>query len=215
MPEPVEIKTTQSRIKKATLRGLFHICSLAIAAGSFVAFEHFRAQEYPVASGLSLLATAIFGLTPLRDVTRILFAIEGSALHLAHALGGLAFLGLCGSGFVSGTPLLTHVSQLLMQQNQSPTLQSFAGSLPQIEKLAKSGDASQALNLLANLVSKAEALGKAPPGTSARLNVGISLGIDALERATQQLAANPATAVAARDLRHRLVIARTDLVKNR
>ncbi len=97
---------------------------------------------------VSLASAAVFGFAPLRDVLRLVFRVEGKALHLAHGLGSLALIGLPVSGVVTGRPVLTHAwmapfammgaAQAVMHQNnprnakQAAALKQFAVSLPEV-----------------------------------------------------------------------------------
>ena len=85
-------------------------------------------------------------VVPLRDVLRIVFRIEGKALHIAHGLGSLGLLALPFTGAVSRTNVLNRAwmgpfaimgaAQAMMHQNnprnakQAAALQRFAASLP-------------------------------------------------------------------------------------
>ncbi len=120
-------------------------------------------------------------------------------------------------------------AQAIMHQDhprnaaQAAALRTFATSLPEVEQFTKSGDltspanAQRAITVLTDLVGKAEALGEtelqADPGFQSALRqtttrLGLSLGLDAIDRAIDALARNPATAGAVPDLRKRLAAAR-------
>ena len=64
----------------------------------------FKLEGRSTAAMVSLVSAAVFGFVPLRDVLRIVFRIEGKALHIAHGLGSLALIGLPVSGVVSSRP---------------------------------------------------------------------------------------------------------------
>ncbi|HEY8105655.1 MAG TPA: hypothetical protein VIE46_06080 [Gemmatimonadales bacterium] len=95
---------------KIALRILLHTGFLLIAVGCLAAYAHFKAEGQSGASLASLVAAAGFGFAPVRDLVRLVFGIEGKALHLVHGLGGLALVGLPLAGVVSGGPVLTHAA---------------------------------------------------------------------------------------------------------
>ena len=133
-------------------RILLHLGFLVIALGCLAGYEHFKAAGQSTQSIVCLVAAAVFGFAPVRDLIRILFRIEGRALHLVHAVGGLTLLALPLTGVVSGTPVLTHAAmapfaimgaaQAVMHQNQprnakqAAALQRFAASLPEVAQFA-------------------------------------------------------------------------------
>jgi hypothetical protein len=185
------------------------------------------------------VAAALFGFLPVRDVIRVLFRIEGKALHLVHALGGLALLALPLTGVVKGTPVLTHAAmapfaimgaaQAVMHQNhprnpkQAAAMQRFAASLPEVAEfaggnLSSPANARRAVAALSDIIAKAQALGQTelesdPEFQSALSRVstrfGANLGLDAVDLALSKLAANPATAGAVPELRKRVASARS------
>src|SRR6478672_8387242 len=126
-------------------RILLHVACLVIALGCLAAYEHFKVEQQSDAA-------AIFGFVPVRDVLRVVFGLTGRTLHLVHALGSLALVGLPLAGVVSGTPLLTHAAmapfaimgaaQAVMHQNhprnaqQAAAMQRFATSLPEVAQFA-------------------------------------------------------------------------------
>lgn len=176
-------------------RILLHVGFLVISVGCLIAYEHFRAGGHSGASLVSLVAGAVLGFAPVRDVVRILFKIEGKALHVAHGLGGLALLGLPVAGVVSGPPVLTHAAmapfaimgaaQAVMHQNhprnarQAEALRTFAASLPEVaqftssKNLASPANAQRAVAVLSDILAKAQALGEtelqADPGFQSAL----------------------------------------------
>jgi hypothetical protein len=219
-------------------RLLLHAGFLVLAVGCLVAYEHLKVEGRPDAALASLVAAAVFGFAPVRDVVRLLFNVEGKALHLIHGLGGLALLGLPLAGVVSGTPVLMHAAmapfavmgaaQALMHQNhprnaaQAAAMQRFAASLPEVAQfagssLASPANAARAVAVLSDILAKAQALGQtelqADPGFQSALNqvssrFGANLGLDAVDLALGKLAANPAAAGAVPGLRKRLAEAR-------
>jgi hypothetical protein len=163
-------------------RILLHSGFLLIAVGCFAAYEHFKAEGQSAASLASLAAAAGFGFAPVRDLVRIVFAIEGKALHLVHGLGSLALIALPLTGVVSGAPVLTHAAmapfaimaaaQAVMHQDhprnakQAAALQRFAASLPEVaqfagsKSLASPANAMRAVTALSDIIAKAQALGQ-------------------------------------------------------
>ncbi len=163
-------------------RVLLHAGFLLIAIGCFAAYLHFHLEGRSTASLVSLAAAAVFGFAPVRDVLRVAFGLEGKALHLVHALGGLGLIALPVTGAVSGTPILSHAAtapfammgaaQAMMHQNhprnaaQAAALQRFAASIPEVATFTSSKDlaspqnAARAVSALSDILSKAQALGQ-------------------------------------------------------
>lgn len=219
-------------------RILLHAGFLLVAAVAFGAYEHFKLHGESTQSLASLAAAAGFGFAPVRALVRELFAIEGKALHLVHGVGGLALGGMALGGVVSGGPLLTHAAlapfaimgaaQAMMHQDhprspaQAEALRRFATSLPEVEQftqgnLTSPANARRAVAVLTDLVAKAQALGEtelqSDPGFQSALKrvttrFGLSLGMDAIDRAIGQLSANPAVVGALPGLRKQLAAAR-------
>jgi hypothetical protein len=190
-------------LRSVATRILLHGGFLLISVGCLIAYEHFRAGGHSSASLVSLVAGAVLGFAPVRDVVRIVFKIEGKALHLAHGLGGLALGALPVAGVVSGAPVLTHAAlapfaimgaaQAVMHQNhprnarQAAALRTFATSLPEVaqftssKNLASPENARRAVAVLSDILAKAQALGEtelqADPGfQSALRQVSTRLG---------------------------------------
>jgi hypothetical protein len=163
-------------------RILIHAGFLVIAVGCFAAYEHFKVEGPSGVALAFLLAAAGFGFAPVRDLIRVVFAVEGKVLHLVHVLGGLALVGLPLAGVVSGAPVLTHAAmapfaimaaaQAVMHQDhprnakQAAALQRFAASLPEVAQFAGSKDltspenARRAVVVLSDIIAKAQALGE-------------------------------------------------------
>ena len=176
-------------------RILLHAGFLLIAIGCLAAYEHLSVEGYRTASFVSLGAAAVFGFAPIRDVLHIFFKVEGTTLHLVHALGGLTLIGLPLAGVVSGGPVLTHAAmapfaimgaaQAMMHQNhprnakQAEALRRFALSLPEVaqftssKNLASPRNAMRAVAVLQDILTKAQALGEteleADPGFQSAL----------------------------------------------
>ncbi len=219
-------------------RILLHCGFLLIAVAAFGAYEHFKLHGESTKAVASLLLAAGFGMAPVRALVRELFAIEGKLLHLVHGVGGLALIGLALGGVVSGGTLLTRAAlapfaimgaaQAVMHQDhprspqQAEALRRFVTSLPEVEQFAKSRNLSpenarRAVAVLTDLVTKAQVLGetelRSDPGFQSALRrattrFGLSLGLDAIDRAIGELSANPAAARAVPELRNRLAKAR-------
>src|SRR6476661_4277568 len=228
----------RSPVRSVVARLLLHLVFLLIAIGCLAAYLHFKAEGRPDAALASLVAAAVFGFMPFRDLIRVVFRIEGTALHLVHGLGGLALVALPLSGAVSGTPLLTHTAmapfaimgaaQAVMHQNhprnpqQAAALQRFAASLPEVAQFAGGNlsspeNARRAMAVLTDIVAKAQALGetelRSDPNFQSALGqvstrFGANLGLDAVELTLNKLAANPATAAAVPALRRQVATAR-------
>jgi hypothetical protein len=119
-------------------------------------------------------------------------------------------------------------AQAIMHQDhprspeQAEALRRFAASLPEVEQFTKSGDLTspanvrRAIAVLTDLVAKAQALGETElredPGFQSALRqvttrFGVSLGLDAVDRAVAALAENPSAAGALPELRKRLAAA--------
>lgn len=171
-------------------RVLLHLGFLLVAVGCLAAYEHFRAEGRSSISLACLVAAAVFGFAPVRDVVRIVFGVERKALHLVHLLGGLGLVALPVTGVVSGAPVLTHAAmapfalmgaaQAVMHQNrprdasQAAALRRFAASLPEVAQFAGTKNfaspetARRAVAVLSDIIAKAQALGetelRADPG---------------------------------------------------
>ena len=179
-----EVQQVQRRASLGSVatRVMLHAGALVIAIGCLAAYEHFKAQGQSSASLASLIAAAVFGFLPLRDIIHVVFGIEGKALHVVHGLGVLGLGALPLSGAVSGTPVLTRAAlapfaimgaaQALMHQNhprnakQAAALQRFRSSLPEVAQFTSSKDlkspanAMRAVSALSDIISKAQALGQ-------------------------------------------------------
>jgi hypothetical protein len=159
-----------------------HALLLIGAAIAFVAHEHFKLAGNSTASLVSLIAAGLLVLSPVRALIGEIFSIEGKVLHAFHGLGGLALVGLVGTGVISGAPLLNHAAmapfaimgaaQAIMHQGhprnaeQAAALRRFATSLPEVAQFTQSANltspanAARAVAVLEDLLSKAEALGE-------------------------------------------------------
>jgi len=172
----------RASIRVVAFRVLLHAASLVIAVGCFAAYAHFKAEGESRGALVSLIAAAVFGFSPIRDILSIFFGIEGKALHLVHALGGLALIGLPLAGVVSGTPVLSHAAmapfaimgaaQALTHANkprnarQAAAMQQFVTSIPEVAQFASSGsltspeNARRAMVVMTDIIAKAQTLGE-------------------------------------------------------
>lgn len=192
---PEAPEAVRPSLARAVAKVLLHIAFLLIAVGCLAGYEHLSVEGHRTASFVCLGAAAIFGFAPLRDLVRIFFKVEGTTLHLVHALGGLALIALPLAGVVSGGPVLTHAAmapfaimgaaQAVMHQDhprnakQAAALRRFALSLPEVaqftsaKNLASPQNAARAVAVLQDILSKAQALGEteleADPGFQAAL----------------------------------------------
>jgi len=163
-------------------RIVFYCVCIALAVIALAAYEHFKLLGRTTPSLVSLAAAGGFAFAPVRALLHGLFAVEGTALHLAHGVGGLAFAGLSLGGVVSGAPVVRHAAlapfaimgaaQALMHQDhprnaeQAAALHRFATSLPEVEQFAASRDlaspanAARAVSVLSDIMIKAQALGQ-------------------------------------------------------
>lgn len=164
------------------MRLVWHAILLLIALACFAAYGHLKVEGRSTAAMTLLVAGAVCGFAPLRDVLRLVFRIEGRALHIAHGLGALGLVGLPVSGVVSGAPLFARswrapfaimaAAQAIMHQNQprnarqAAALQTFAASLPEVAQFANSkeslspSNAKRAIAVLTDIIAKAQTLGE-------------------------------------------------------
>jgi len=101
---------TRPSLRTMATKVLVHGAFLLIAAGCLALYEHFRVEGRSSASVVCLVAAGVFGFAPVRDLVRVVFGVEGKALHLVHGLGGLALLALPLTGVIPGAPVLTHAA---------------------------------------------------------------------------------------------------------
>lgn len=163
-------------------RFCLHLVFLLVALGCLAGYEHFKVEGRPEAAIACLVAAALFGFAPVRDVIGMVFRIEGTALHLVHGVGALALAILPLAGAVNGTPLLTRTAmapfaimgaaQAIMHQGhprnprQAAAMQRFATSLPEVARLAGPGalsspaNARRAAAAVSDILAKAQALGE-------------------------------------------------------
>jgi hypothetical protein len=145
-------------------------------------------------------------------------------------LGGLAVAGVVSGGPLLAHGALAPfaimgAAQAVMHQDhprnpqQAEAMRRFVTSLPEVEQFTRSGNLTspenvrRAVAVLTDLVTKAQVLGetelRSDPGFQGALrrtttHFGLSLGLDAIDRAIRELSANPAAAHAVPELRNRL-----------
>ena len=163
-------------------RLVWHALLLVLALGLFAAYGHFKLEGRSTAAVVSLIAAAICAFAPLRDVFRVVFRVEGTALHIAHGVGSLGLIALPVTGVVTGVPVFSQTwrapfaimgaAQAMMHQSQprnakqAAALQTFATSLPEVAQFADSKEplspdnAKRAISVLTDLIGKAEVLGE-------------------------------------------------------
>jgi hypothetical protein len=179
---PEALAEARPRARGFFTRLLLHVLSLGVAAGAFVAYQHFKLHDQPTAATVALVAAALFAFSPVRALLGEIFAIEGKALHFAHGLGGLVLVGLGATGVIPGTSMLNHAAmapfaimgaaQALMHADhprnaqQAAAIRSFATSLPEVAQFTQSKDltspanAARAVAVLSDLIAKAQVLGE-------------------------------------------------------
>jgi hypothetical protein len=145
-------------------------------------------------------------------------------------LGGLVLGGVVSGGPLLTRAALAPFAimgavQAVMHQDrprnpqQAEALRRFVTSLPEVEQFTKSGNITspenvrRAVAVITDLVTKAQVLGetelRSDPSFQGELRrvttrFGLSLGLDAIDRAIRELSANPAAASAVPELRNRL-----------
>jgi hypothetical protein len=161
-------------------------------------------------------------------VLHLVHGVGGLAL-VGLALGGIISGGPLLTHAALAPFAIMGAAQAIMHQDhprspeQAEALRRFATSLPEVEQFTKSGDLTSPANMrraiavLTDLVAKAQALGEtelqSDPGfqnalTRVTTRFGLSLGLDAVDRAITGLSANPAAASALPELRKQLAAAR-------
>lgn len=174
---------------------LLNVGFLGAAVAAFAAYEHFRLAGESTPAAVSLVGAALLGLMPLRALLDELLDVERKVLHLVHGLGGIAVIGLAGSGALSGNAALSHGAmapfaimgavQALMHADhprsaeQAEALRGFVARLPEVRQFASAGDlaspanAQRAVTVLSDLLAGAQRLGEselhADPGVQSAL----------------------------------------------
>ncbi|MBS0376838.1 MAG: hypothetical protein JSS29_00005 [Proteobacteria bacterium] len=223
---------------------LLNIIALIVAAGGYVAHEHFKLAGEKTPALVALVVAAVCAFMPLRSLLGAVLSVERRALHAFHAVGALALAGLGAAGVYSSPGLMSHAAmapfalmgaaQAVMHQDhprnaeQAAALRRFASSLPEVAQftsgdLTSPANAQRAVIVLTDLIGKAEALGetelRADPNfqsawAQATTRAGLGLGLDSIDQAIDRLAKNPAAAGAVPQLRRELAHAR-DLARGR
>jgi hypothetical protein len=192
------------------------IVSLVVAAGfgflplrdlARVVFKIGGATLHGVhlAGGLALVALPLSGV------------VSGTSVLSHAALAPFSMMGAAQALMHSNQP---------RNAKQEAALRQFVASLPQIEQFAASKsfaspeNAARAVAVLSDIVAKAQVLGQteldSDPGFQGAMRqvttrFGANLGLDAVDVALNQLAANPVTARAVPGLREQLAAARRSL----
>jgi hypothetical protein len=158
-----------------------------------------------LAGGLALVALPLTGV------------VSGPSVLTHAALAPFSMMGAAQALMHSNQP---------RNAKQQAALGQFVASLPQIEQLAGSKSfaspesAARAAAILSDIVAKAQALGQteldADPGFQSAFRqvttrFGAGLGLDAVDAALNQLAANPATARVVPGLREQIAVARRSI----
>lgn len=179
--------------------------------------------------GLAPVRALARGLLAIEGKALHLVHGVGSVAIFGLAMGGVISGGPLLTHAALAPFAIMGAAQAIMHQDhprnpeQAEALRRFAASLPEVEQFTKSGDLTspanvrRAIAVLTDLVAKAQALGetelRADPGFQSALRqvttrFGVSLGLDAVERAVAALAENPSAAGALPELRKRLAAAR-------
>jgi hypothetical protein len=146
--------------------------------------------------------------------------ISGKSLMTHAALAPFAIMGAAQALMHSDHP---------RNAEQAAALRSFATSLPEVSQFASAKDltspanAARAVVVLSDLIKKAQVLGetelKSDPGFQSALaqattRFGLTLSLDTIDHAIQNLAANPAAAKAIPGLQNQLAAARKVVSKD-
>jgi hypothetical protein len=189
------------------------LVSLMVAAGFGFAPVRALLSELLVIEGKILHVVHGFGGLGLCGLALGGFISGGTVLTHA-ALAPFAIMGAAQAMMHQDHP---------RNQEQAEALRRFATSLPEVEQFTRPGNLSspenvrRAILVLSDLLRKAQVLGetelKSDPGFQSALKrlttkFGLSLGLDAVDRAIIQLSGNPAAASALPELRKQLAKAR-------
>lgn len=205
------------RARSIVGRVILHAFNLLIAAGAFVAYQHFHLEGQSTPALVSLIVAGLFAFAPVRALLSELLGLERRVLHLVHGIGGLGVAGLAFGGMISGGHVLDHAAlapfqimgaaQALMHQQhprnprQAEALRRFATSLPEVEQftsprdLTSPANVARAVSVLSDLLSKAQALGEteleSDPGfQSALQRAGLTLALDSVDQDIDRIAAH-------------------------
>ena len=188
---------------------------VSLAAAALLAFIPIR---HVIGAVFALEGKVMHGLHGLGGLALMGFAaggvISGAPLLNHAAQAPFAIMGAAQALMHSDHP---------RNAQQADAIRRFVTSLPQVEAVAQAAhshspqDAAKAVNALTDLITKAEAVGEteldADPAfqsawTRASTRTGLSLGLDSIEHAINQLAKNPAAATQVAELRRKLAQAR-------
>jgi len=229
--------STGQRIVRAIVANVFYLVIAAVLFVAYEHFkiDHQRGPSIACLIGACLfvlmpvrsLLQALFTLE-----SRVMHFAHGAGGLLAAGL-------VAGSAISSGPLLthtamapfaMMGAAQAIMHQEhprnakQAEALRRFATSLPEVEQFTRGGDltspenVARAVSVLTDLIGKAQALGEteleADPGFQSALRqattrFGLTLGLDSVDRAISNLAANPAAARSVPELRRKLAAARS------
>lgn len=189
------------------------IASLVAAAGfGFLPFRDVARVVFKI-SGAALHGVHVIGGLAL-VVLPLTGVVSGTSVLSHAAMAPFSMMGAAQALMHSNQP---------RNAKQEAALRQFVASLPQVElfagskSLASPENAARAVAVLSDILAKAQALGQtelaADPGFQSALQqvttrFGASLGLDAVDVALKQLAANPTTARAVPGLREQLAAAR-------
>ena len=175
---------------------------------------------------LRAMLGALFSLE--RKVLHVLHGVGGLllvSLPIVGIVGGgplLTHAAMAPFAIMGAAQALMHADHP-RDAEQAAAMKRFASSLPEVERLTRGGylaspeNAASAVAVLTDLIAKAQALGetelRADPGFQSALRqattrFGLTLSLDAAEKAIAQLAANPAAASKVPALRKELEQAR-------
>lgn len=201
------------KIRGESTRSLF---SLVAAVGFGLAPLRALVREVLAIEGKVLHSVHGIGALVVLGLTLSGF-ISGGPLMGQAALAPFALMGAAQAVMHSDHP---------RNREQAEALRRFVTSLPEVQQVTRSGDLGspaevrRAITALSDLVRKAQALGetelRSDPGFQAALRrsmtrIGLSIGLDTVDKAADELAANPAAAAALPQLRQHLAAARKTL----
>ncbi len=197
-----------------------------------------RAPAYACLAGSALLALSplkallheLFTLE--RGVMHVAHGIGGLALLALPVTGVVSGVPVLSRAAMAPFAIMG-AAQALMHSNkprnaaQAEAMRNFVSSMPEVAQFASARDftspanISRAVSVLNDLISKAQVLGQTELDSDPRfqsalrqagVRTGVGLGLDAIQRSIDTMAAaNPAAAAAVPELRARLAQARNTL----
>src|SRR5579862_820500 len=82
---PAELSQAAPRPASRILRHVaLNVLALVLAAGAFVAYEHYKLTGQSTPALVSLAAAALLAFIPVRHVIGALFSVEGKLMHGLH-----------------------------------------------------------------------------------------------------------------------------------